>query len=139
MRSLFSKLLFISLIVSSCSKDKIIDIKQLNGYWEIKEVTLSDGIHKNYPINTVIDYYELTDSIGQKQKLQPQFDGTYMVMSITEKISVSSENKKLYLNYNTPYSVWKDEIIELADSIFVIKNEENIIYTYKRPVAFTLK
>ena len=49
--------LFISVLFVSCQEKKAetFDVNLLNGYWEIEQVTLSDGTKKEYKINENID------------------------------------------------------------------------------------
>ena len=50
------------------------DINKINGYWEIKKVVLKDGEKKDYKVNETIDYFQLKDSKGFRQKVMPQLD-----------------------------------------------------------------
>jgi hypothetical protein len=43
------------------------------------------------------------------------------------------------VNYSTNYGKWKEEIIDLQDSILILKNKDNLEYHYKRQVPFSIK
>ena len=135
----FLVLLFIMLLVSCHSNVKKEDIKKLNGYWEIKQVKFSTGKTKDYKINETIDYFELKSNKGFRQKVMPQFDGKFQTNGIKENIKVVENDNSFFLEYNTKYGKWKEEIISIEDSILVLKNKENLEYTYKKFKPFSLK
>ena len=135
----FLVLLFIMLLVSCHSNVKKEDIKKLNGYWEIKEVKFSTGKTKDYKINETIDYFELKSNKGFRQKVMPQFDGKFQTNGIKENIKAVEKDNSFFLEYNTKLGKWKEEIISIEDSILVLKNKENLEYTYKKFKPFSLK
>lgn len=115
------------------------DVSKINGYWEIKKVVLKDGENKDYKINETIDYFQLNGKKGFRQKVMPQFDGTYKTNNLREEISISNENGSYFLNYVTTYGKWKEEIIEIQDSVLILKNKDDLKYNYKRYQPFSLK
>ena len=135
----FLVLLFIMLLVSCHSNVKKEDIKKLNGYWEIKLVKFSTGKTKDYKVNETIDYFELKSNKGFRQKVMPQFDGKFQTNGIKENIKVVENDNSFFLEYNTKFGKWKEEIISIEDSILVLKNKENLEYTYKKFKPFSLK
>lgn len=131
---------FIGLIFSSCKQSiKETDITKINGYWEIVKVELPDGGKKEYNVNPTIDFFEIKDKKGFRQKVMPQLNGKYLTNDIREEISVTNEEGDYFINYTTQYGKWKEEIIEIQDSVLVLKNKENLEYHYKRPVPFSVK
>jgi hypothetical protein len=132
-------LLFIMLLVSCHSNVKKEDIKKLNGYWEIKQVKFSTGKTKDYKVNETIDYFELKSNKGFRQKVMPQFDGKFQTNGVKENIKVVENDNSFFLEYNTKFGKWKEEIISIEDSILVLKNKENLEYTYKKFKPFSLK
>ena len=135
----FLVLLFIMLLVSCHSNVKKEDIKKLNGYWEINQVKFSTGKTKDYKVNETIDYFELKSNKGFRQKVMPQFDGKFQTNGIKENIKVVENDNSFFLEYNTKFGKWKEEIISIEDSILVLKNKENLEYTYKKFKPFSLK
>ena len=115
------------------------DITKINGYWEIEKVGLPDGEDKDYKVNPTIDYFELKDNKGFRQKVMPQFDGTYLTNNLKETIQITEESGDFYINYTTQYGKWKEEIIEIKDSVLVLKNKENLEYHYKKSIPFSVK
>ncbi|MFN7675855.1 lipocalin family protein [Flavobacterium sp.] len=133
-------ILFISIVLISCQSDvKKEDLNKLNGYWEIKQVKLADGEKKDYKVNETIDYFELKDNAGFRQKVMPQFDGKFRTNGIKENIKIVEKENNFVIEYNTNYGKWLEEIIELADSTLVLKNKDNLEYTYKKFKPFSFK
>ncbi len=135
----FLVLLFITLLFSCHSNVKKEDIKKLNGYWEIKQVKFSTGKTKDYKVNETIDYFELKSNKGFRQKVMPQFDGKFQTNGIKENIKVVENENSFFLEYNTKYGKWKEEILSIEDSNLVLKNKENLEYTYKKFKTFSFK
>ncbi|TBX69144.1 hypothetical protein EZL74_07130 [Flavobacterium silvisoli] len=130
----------IAFILISChSNVKKEDLVKLNGYWEIKQVKLADGEKKDYKVNETVDFFEVKNNAGFRQKVMPQFDGKFKTNDIKENIKIIEENKTFFIQYDTPYGKWKEEIIEIADSTLVLKNKDKLQYEYKRFVPFSLK
>ena len=127
------------LLVSCHSNVKKEDIKKLNGYWEINQVKFSSGKTKDYKVNETIDYFELKSNKGFRQKVMPQFDGKFQTNGVKENIKVVENDNSFFLEYNTKFGKWKEEIISIEDSILVLKNKENLEYTYKKFKPFSLK
>ena len=132
-------LLSFILLVACKQQIKENDIVKINGYWEIEKVVLKDGDKKDYKVNETIDFFEVKDNKGFRQKVMPQLDGTYLTNNIKESISISNENGDYFINYTTKYGKWKEEILEIKDSVLVLKNKENLEYHYKRQIPFSLK
>ena len=132
-------LLFALLLISCHSNVKKEDINKLNGYWEIKQVKLQTGKIKDYKINETIDYFELKDNEGFRQKVMPQFDGKFQTNGIKETIKIIEKNNSFFIDYNTKFGQWKEEIITIEDSTLVLKNKENLEYTYKKFKPFSFK
>jgi hypothetical protein len=115
------------------------DLSKINGYWEIVKVEMPEGEDKDYKVNSTIDYFEIADKKGFRQKVMPQLDGTYLTNNLKESIQISEDGGDYYLNYTTDYAKWKEEIIELKDSVLVLKNKQNLEYHYKRQIPFSVK
>ncbi|MDM1397504.1 hypothetical protein [Myroides odoratimimus] len=137
------KVLFISVLflMASCGKEFTSeDLKEINGYWEIEKAKLPDGEEKDYTINSSIDFFEINDKgVGFRQKVMPQVNGEYLTNEVQENLTIVKESGKTWLMYKTEFSEWKEELIKLDEDEFVVKNENDIIYYYKKAVPFTLK
>lgn len=137
------KVFFIGILflVASCGKEFTPeDLKIINGYWEIEKAKLPDGEVKDYTINSSIDFFEINDKgVGFRQKVMPQVNGEYLTNEVQENLTIVNESGKTWLMYKTEFAEWKEELVELDEDEFVVKNESDIIYYYKKAVPFTLK
>ena len=133
-------LLLFSFLIYSCKpsvSEK--DLEKINGYWEIQKVEMPGGGKKEYKVNETIYFFSVKNHKGFRQKVMPQLDGTYLTNDIKEILTISSQNGEFYVNYSTNYGKWKEEIIDLQDSILILKNKDNLEYHYKRQVPFSIK
>jgi hypothetical protein len=126
-------LLFTIFLLNACttsvSKEELI---KLNGYWEIIEVEFSNGQKKSYKVNPSIDYIELKEMKGYKKKVQPKFDGTYNISNDSEPFTIIEKDGVFMFTYKNILSEWEEKLISIDDNTFIISNEDNITYTYKR-------
>lgn len=131
---------FIGILLVSC-KQKISDkdIPKLNGYWEINKVELPDGDDKDYKVNETIDYFSMSDTLNFRKKVMPQFDGTFLTNDKFESLTIENISGKYIIHYKTEFSKWDEEIIALTDSVLVLKNDQKLLYHYKRFVPFSVK
>jgi hypothetical protein len=132
MKKLIGLLVIIS--VFSCSKNPETFVTHLNGYWEIDEVTLSDGTKRDYNFNDMIDYIEVSDSLsGFRRKLKPNLFGSFETSKSNETFSIKIENDSLNIYYKTPYAEWKETVLNANESQLIILNNTNKdVYIYKR-------
>ena len=140
MKNLFLSI-FTTLLFVSCQEKKAesFDVNLLNGYWEIEQVTLSDGTKKEYKINENIDFFEIKKDSGFRKKVAPQLDGTYLVNDSEEKIKIEKSADGTYISYKTDYATWKEKIKTLTKEQLILENDQNIQYQYKHPIPFTVK
>lgn len=125
--------LLIIVLTFGCAKNPNTFLSHINGYWEIDEVTLSDGTKRDYTHNDTIDYIELNDSLaGFRKKLKPNFSGTYQTSSDAEHVKAVFENDSLFLEYTTPYNSWKETVLDATENSLLILNANKVQYLYKR-------
>ena len=139
MKKLIGLLVIIS--VFSCSKNPETFVTHLNGYWEIDEVTLSDGTKRDYNFNDMIDYIEVSDSLsGFRRKLKPNLFGSFETSKSNETFSIKIENDSLNIYYKTPYAEWKETVLNANESQLIILNNTNKdVYIYKRYESLDLE
>ncbi|TDU34345.1 hypothetical protein BXY82_2663 [Gelidibacter sediminis] len=126
-----SSLLFF--LIMSCSNNPEAFIPLINGYWEIDQVTLSDGSKREYTYSDTIDYFSVSDSLtGFRKKMKPSFDGTYTTSDDAEQLTLKVENDSLNVYYTTPYAKWKETVLMATEDELLIVNEQNVRYLYKR-------
>ena len=127
------------LLVSCQSEIKKEDLSKLNGYWEIKEVSMPSGEKKDYKVNETIDYFQVKNDVGFRQKVMPRFDGKFGTNGIKEEIKIIEKDAHFFIEFKTNYGKWQEEIITIKDSTLILKNKEELIYEYKRHIPFSLK
>ena len=138
MKKIYLLVSLVFLITSCSQKITSKDIKFLNGYWEIEQVVFADGTHKDYKVNETIDFFKVDGEEGVRQKVKPQFDGSF-IEGPSEDIKIEHLNEQVFIHYKTEFSEWKEHIIELNDKDFIVENEKKIQYKYKRHVPFSVK
>ncbi|MHA7943683.1 lipocalin family protein [Formosa sp. 3Alg 14/1] len=133
-------IVFFSLIIlTSCASKPEIELSNLNGYWEIEEVILADGTSHIYKINETVDFIALNDSLsGYRQKMKTDADNTFTPVTTKEQLKVITENDSLKVHYHTPFSDWKETIIELNNDRFKVVNQHQNVYIYKRYIPLNL-
>ena len=123
----------------NCSKNPETHIKHLEGYWEITEVILTDGSKKDYKFNETIDYISINDSLqGFRKKLKPGLNNTYFTSDDAEALELKVENDSLNIYYATPFSKWKETVLEATPNNLKIITQNKTVYLYKRYTPINL-
>ncbi|WP_035631496.1 hypothetical protein [Flavobacterium sp. CF136] len=126
-------ILVLSLLFVGCKQEiKPADIAKLNGYWEIEKVVFDKGEEKDYGMNESFDFFKMKGNTGIRKKVMPQLDGTFLTGNSFENVSVRFTDKGTFLDYKTAYAKWSEELISISDEKFVVKNEQNKEYHYKK-------
>lgn len=126
-------ILVLSLLLISCKQEiKPADIAKLNGYWEIEKVVFDKGEDKDYGMNENFDYFNIKGTKGTRTKVMAQLDGTFLTTDTFEDVSVRFKGDQVFLDYKTDYAKWSEELISISDETFVVKNDQNKEYHYKK-------
>ena len=126
-------ILVLSLLFVSCKQEiKPADIAKLNGYWEIEKVVFDEGEEKAYGMNENFDYFQIKGNKGTRTKVMAQLDGTFLTTDTFENVSVRFTENGAFLDYKTDYAKWSEELISISDEQFVVKNDQNKEYHYKK-------
>ncbi len=126
-------LLLFSFLIFGCKEPiQSSDVSKINGYWEIEYVLLSDGSKKDYTINDSFDYFEIKGNQGFRQKVMPQLDGTFLTNNLEEAVTIVFEKDNVYLQYQTDYTKWKEELLLLSDTEMVLVNADKKEFHYKK-------
>lgn len=131
--------LILTLVFGCVKQDPSEQIAYIDGYWEIKSVTMPDGTKKEFKLSTTIDFIEVTADSGMRKKVSPQLDGSFLTSNSVEKFSLKIEGDSLRMYYTTPFDSWKETVLEAKDSLLRVKNKDHKIYTYKRFSTFRIK
>jgi len=128
------------LVLWGCGQETTEDTTVLNGYWEISKVSFPSGETKTYTVNAIVDYILLTgDSTGIRQKVMPQFDGTFISNGDQEVFTIKTRNNELFLDYDNEGVKHTEKVISLNQEEFVVINEDELTYHYKPFLKFEVK
>jgi len=132
--------LIVSFLFISCQqKIKTEDIAKINGYWEIEKVVFEDGEEKKYTVNESYDYFEIgKNNSGFRKKVMPQLDGSFIVNDTQESLKIRLGDDKVFLDYDTPYAKWSEELLEITDDKMVFTNSEKREYHYKKATPINI-
>ncbi|VXC23993.1 conserved hypothetical protein [Flavobacterium sp. 9AF] len=131
MRKIFFSLFFLILLSCSEKKDNI-DLKFLNGIWEIQKVVLTDNSVKEYKINESVEQININKNKGTRRKVLLFYNGNFVLNNIIQEFRMEQKDKKYFLLNHTQFSEWKEVIETLNDSELVLKNEQGLEYHYKK-------
>lgn len=132
-------ILVLSLLFVGCKQEiKPADIAKLNGYWEIEKVVFDKGEEKEYGMNESFDFFKMNGNKGTRTKVMPQLDGTFLTGNNFENVSVRFKDKKAFLDYKTEYANWTEELISISDKEFVVKNNQDKEYHYKKAAPINI-
>lgn len=129
--------IFFSTLISCNNSSPEEKIRNLEGYWEIEQADLPEGISKEFRFSEWIDYIEVDSMKGIRKKVKPQLDGGFITSEDSENFEIRLENDSLNLYYKTPFSEWKETVISSEADELVVLNRDGIIYTYKRFTPFS--
>jgi hypothetical protein len=136
MKNYLYLVLFTTALISCTTKPKKEDIVKLNGYWEIEKVTFPDGNKKAYQVNEFIDNINLKNSVGTRQKIAPQLDGSFLKGALQDKIRVIDSSGCYFLKTQSNFTKWEEKIISVSDDELVLENETKITYYYKKFIPY---
>ena len=126
-------ILVLTILFAGCKQEiKSEDIAKLNGYWEIEKVVFDKGEVKDYGMNESFDYFKMKGNKGTRTKVMPQLDGTFLTGNSFENVAVRFTDKGTFLDYKTAYAKWSEELISISEKEFVVKNDQNKEYHYKK-------
>ena len=121
------------LLTLGCSKNPESYLPNIEGYWEISEVTMPDGSKKEYRFNESVDYISLSDSLsGFRKKLKPGINNKYVTSDDVENLTIKIENDSLNIYYSTAYANWKETVLDATPESLKVINQNDIIYVYKK-------
>jgi len=136
---IFSGLVFFIFFFGCKSEVSSEDITNLNGYWEIQEVTFSNGETKEFNVNPTIDYIEVKELKGLRKKVQPNFEGRYTATKDAEPFIIEERDGQFIFHYKNEMSEWREKIHAISRDNFTVINQDTLKYTYKRFQPVKLK
>jgi len=64
--------------------------------------------------------------------MQPSLLGNYQSSQNRENFTIHDAGDSLVLIYENQYNTWTETLLSIEKNKFVVKNDEDFIYTYKR-------
>ena len=121
------------LVFVSCKKTFTPDdLALLNGNWEIEKVEMPNGKISEYGINPRGEAIVFGNGKGTKTKIMLQLVGPIKPTDMVTQFVVLDSNNVTYIKSRLAQSQWIEELTELTSEKLVVKNQQNIIYQYKR-------
>ena len=136
MKNYFYLFLLLITLISCNSKPSKESIIKINGYWEIEKVVFPDGNKKEYQVNEFIDHIYLKNTVGTRQKVAPQLDGSYLKGALQDKIRIVDSANCYFLKTKSKFTKWEEKVISVSDDALVLENETKIKYYYKKFVPY---
>lgn len=119
-------------LLFSCSEEKkVIDLTNLNGYWEIDRVITSGGSEKKFGFNPYIDFFKTNDSVGFRSKTKPQFGGKYQSNKEKIRYRINTKNDSIFITYTNAKKTWADVLIEASATQICLQNNLGNLYFYR--------
>ncbi len=126
----FILIILFGLFFHSCNESK--DIQFLNGYWEIKSVSIDGKEIKNYPFSGTIDYFILDkNNNGFRKKVKPKIDGSFDITMHEIEFKIEMKKNDIYLVYGKGKN-FVESIVKLDSTKMILKNMDGFFYEYKR-------
>lgn len=120
-------------IITSCNENiKESDLVNLNGIWEIEKVIFSDLSEKEYKINEAVEEIQFDNKKGSRRKVRLVYNGNFLLNNVIQKFTIEKKENSFYMLNHTEFSDWKEEIKLLTNEKLVLKNEQGILYHYKK-------
>ncbi len=126
-------LVILLVLIAGCKENiKEADLDHLNGYWEIAVVRFPDGGEKTYSVNTSVDFIEMKNTKGFRKKVQPNLTGTYRTSNDAEQFAIVKKGGSFLIQYSNGPNQWEEQLLEISENRFSVKNQEDITYIYHR-------
>lgn len=137
-------ILFLFTIFGCTSSVSEENLDLLNGYWEIEEVIFPDGRTKDYNVNTSIDFILVKDKKGYRKKVQPKLNGTYDTSNDADPFVILERDGLFTISYNSEnndglLAQRSEELINISENKFSVRNTDGLIYIYKRFEPINIK
>jgi hypothetical protein len=119
-------------VLLSCTSVNEEKLDLLNGYWEIDRVEFPNGGEKEYRMSTDVDFIQLEGLKGFRKKMKPRFDGNFETSDDAEPFRIKVSEEIYSIVYKNNLSEWSETLTAINKDNFSIKNEDGILYHYKR-------
>lgn len=128
--SLYRLLSCLLFLLVGCSAP--VEVKWLEGYWQIEKVTQAGESFTPAVGNIQYDYYTRTSADkGYRKKVSPSFGSNLTTSRDQSNFELTKKEKSWVLSFDTAWDQWDEKIITL-DSLQLVLEHNNKRYFYKR-------
>jgi hypothetical protein len=124
-------LLFLILGISACSNSVEDQVAQLEGYWNIEKVVLSDGSEKEFPFSNHMDFFVIEGSNGMKHRVSPKYDGTMVDYGSPVPFKWDDQDGELVLTFNEGDESYQQTVVTSTSKELVLLHENGTKYYYQ--------
>lgn len=133
MKHLYPIYILIIISIFACSQSPEEALQHLDGYWEIADVTFTDGRKKEFSISQNIDFFEIKeDQTGIRKKVQPDINGHFTASKSVNNIDIETIHDTLVLKYATAHDTWQEKVISATKEQLILLSNNGTVYTYRR-------
>jgi len=118
---------FLYILLMGCTRPDI-ELRHLDGYWEIDHVMFKNATKKKYAMNVTVDYFHYDDGRGYIKKVQPQLDGSFKASKDRQVFRIDSTQKGVFLNFDNGII---ERISLLNKEQLIIQTQDSTSFHYK--------
>jgi len=108
------------------------DVQHISGYWQIEHAQNPKAAEVDYNANSAYDFWQVQHGRGFRQKMVVHWSGIPESNGLRETLMIREIDGQWYVQYRTPYSQWKEQLIQCNDSVLELENAAGIRFRYKR-------
>lgn len=120
------------IIISACSQKKDELLTNLNGYWTIDKVELSDGSERELMFSNHMDHFALGKTQGVKNRVSPAYDGTFINYESPVNFKWQERDGALFLLFNDGVAKFEQEVIKSTEKELILLHNNGTRYFYTR-------
>lgn len=125
-------LIIMCMILTACSQKKDELLANLNGYWTIDKVELSDGSERELMFSNHMDHFALSETQGVKNRVSPTYDGSFINYGSPVVFKWQERDNALFLLFNDGTAKFEQQILNCTDEQLTLLHENGTRYFYKR-------
>ena len=122
------------LTLLGCRVGPIIELDQIDGYWQIEFVQQENETFKSKQTSLLYDFYSTKNNKGFYKKVAPQIDGSFKTSKNAVSFQILKDNEDFILQFSSPWNKWVKKIKHLDSEKLVLYHEERSFH-YKRPIV----
>ena len=115
-----------------CKVEPIVELDQINGYWQIEFVQQENEPFKSNQLNLLYDFYSMKNNQGIYKKVAPQIDGSFQTSESAISFEIIRDDGNFIIQFTTLWNTWI-KIIKHLDSERLVLFHEQRSFHYKRP------